>query len=145
MSEMLGNHYFLARDYAAAIREYRTAFKRSIPKNIEKKIIICYLTQNNFETAMHHFQRITKEDPLTIINTDFTTDECPCMELINGYEKENDHLFEEIIRLGILWSYCDISRAIKYFRDSLDINPENKFVQETLDILNKIKNRRGSI
>ena len=142
MSEMLGNHYFLIRDYAEAIKAYSTAFNKNLPNSITKKIIICHLTQDDFSSAQNYFINLIKEDPALIYDTDFKLEECPCYDLIKEYEAGSINTNNEIIRLGILWFYCDLQISKKYFEMALKKNLANKFIHETLDIINTITKQK---
>lgn len=142
MREMLGNHYFLIRDYAAAINEYCSAYNENLPNPVIKKLIICFLTQDDFSSAETYFLKLLKEDPSLIIDTDTGKEDCPCNDLINEYEKKENYSYSHFTRLGMLCLYCDIEVSKSYFEKALHINSNSKFVQNTLDILNNIKDKR---
>lgn len=140
---MLGNHYFLTRNYEAAIKAFENAFPGSLTKKTIKKLIICHLASDNFETAKQFFLKLLKEDPYTIIKTDIRKEDCPCPELIGDYERKLDSsstLFD-YLRLAILWLYCDVGLSLKYFKKTAGISPENKFVEEVIQIINSVINQ----
>ena len=143
MSEMLGNHYFLVRNYGAAIKAYEKAFPDSLPKETIKKLIICHLANDNFETAKLLFLKLLSDDPKTIVRTDIKNEDCPCPELIGDYESKitkNSTVFD-FIRLAILWFYCDAKISLNYFQRAKEITPENNFVDETIKKIKSIINQ----
>lgn len=144
MSEMLGNHYFISRNYAQAIDAFSKSFHPSYPNNILKKIIICYITEGNLSIAKEYFLKILNEDPYIIINTDLVDEDCPCPDLINQIE---DKLYpapssDDLTSLSILWLYCDIEKSIDYFNKANISNPNDNFISQSLKILNRIKSNQ---
>jgi tetratricopeptide (TPR) repeat protein len=143
MSEMLGNHYFLVRNYEAAIKAYEKAFPDRLPKETIKKLIICHLANDNFETAKQLFRKLLLDDPHTIINTNVKKEDCPCPELIGDYESKltsNSTVFD-FMRLAMLWLYCDAEISLKYFSKTKEITPKNNFVDETIKKIKSIINQ----
>lgn len=134
MNEMLGNYYFLIRNYEAAIKAFETAFSDKLPDKIIKKLIICHLVNDNFETAKLLFSKLLANNPQILIKTDIKKEDCPCPELISDYESKitkNSTVFD-FIRLAILWIYCDAEISLNYFQRAKEITPENNFVDETI-------------
>lgn len=143
MSEMLGNHYFLVRNYEEAIKAYEKAFPDRLPNEATKKLIICHLAKNNFETAKLLFSKIISEDPYILIKTDIKKEDCPCPELIGEFESKitTKSTVFDFIRLGMLWIYCDAEVSLNYFRRAKEITHENKFIDETIIKINSIINK----
>lgn len=147
MSEMLGNHYFLSRNFTQAIDAYTRAFGNDYPANVLKKLIICHITQGNLTTAQNYLIKLIKEYPLTIINKDIKDEDCPCPELIKSLENNFNpsKSLDDIINLGMLWLYCDIEVSLKYFEEAQKIEPENKFLNNVIGLINKhiLINKKG--
>jgi pentatricopeptide repeat protein len=148
MSEMLANQYFLVRRFPDAEEAFENILL-SDPKNktVRKKLILCYIHNGNIRKALDMFYGLIKEDIEFIINTDIVADDCPCPELIDKFEKMNEHKFSYINTLeifGILWLYCDINKSITFFEKLKEFNPSEKLYKEILNIyssytLNKIR------
>ncbi len=147
MSEMLGNHYFLSRNFNQAIDAYSKAFGNNIPNSVQKKLIICYITHGDLTTAREYFLKLLKEDPLIIINTDVNDEDCPCPELIKSLENNFNppKSIDDIVSLGMLWLYCDTDNSLKYFEEAQKIEPANKFLNEVIELINKyfLINKKG--
>ena len=140
MSEMLGNHYFLSRNYAKAIDAFSKALGDNYPDNILKKLIICHITQGNISIAKEYFFRIITKDPYIIINTNITDEDCPCPEIISYFEKNfyPATSLDDLTSLGILWLYCDMNKSIDYFNRANQLYPKDSFTYNSLNILNQI-------
>jgi tetratricopeptide (TPR) repeat protein len=142
MSEMLGNQYFLARNYDGATHELEGAlFKDGKNKIIKRKLIICYNQIGQITKALQLFLSLIKEDAKIIIDIDPVADDCPCPELVYKYEKDSDKIqtLDPMLRLGMLWLYCDVERSLAYFENTLKENPNNPSIQSVLSILDKYR------
>jgi pentatricopeptide repeat protein len=138
VNEMLGNQYFMARDYAAAERELAPALtKNPISKPIRRKLIICYTQLGEISKALDMFNELIHQDIEFVIKADEILDDCPCPELLDN--KEHVYLQSEsednFLILGMLWLYCDIENSIKYFSKALEIDPKNELIRITLDCI----------
>jgi tetratricopeptide (TPR) repeat protein len=140
MSEMLGNHYFLSRDFGLAIEAFSKTFHTSYPNNILKKLIICHITQGNIKTAKEYFLKVISDNPFIIINTDIVDEDCPCPNLINQIENKfkTHSSLDDLTSLGMLWLYCDIQRSLDYFNIATTSYPNDNFISQLLKILNQI-------
>ena len=143
-SEMLGNKYFLARNYSSAAENLQYVLtKDPINKAARKKIIICYTQIGKIDQAFDNFYRLVKEDINFIINTDPVADDCPCPELIEKYGKlfpyENNS-FDVKLMLGMLWLYCDVNKSSEFFDDLAENNSENTRLKEVLTLIESNKN-----
>ena len=141
MSEMLGNRYFIARQYEKALANLEEALLTSnTPDKVKKKLIICYVETGNVERALFHFHDLIRKDPKIIVDTDHYHDDCPCPEIIPNWENKQNNIeaprgyFES---LGMLYLYCDKDISIQYFEKSL---PQTKFktvISSIIEILTK--------
>lgn len=118
MHEMLGNQYFLARNYTEARNELELALKENPTSlSIKKKLIVCHIQTASISRALDLFYEVISEDINSIINTDPIFDNCPCPQII--YELENSLLSIDsearTLSLGMLWLFCDIKESLKYF------------------------------
>jgi len=78
MSEMLGNQYFMARNYFAALSELEKVFEKNpTNKSLKRKLIICYTQTNDLEKALILFNELVEEDIEFIIEADAIKDDCP--------------------------------------------------------------------
>ncbi len=140
MSEMLGNYYFHAKNYASALSYLEKANKVNPNKFICKKMIICYLTLKEINKAVELFYNIIKEDLNFIINTHLEEEDRPCPNLIYELENGNEKLLNEYefnITLAILYAYCDIYKSIKYFKLAKKENSKDVRLSEIIKILSK--------
>jgi len=140
MDEMLGNHYFLARNYARAAELLERAL-RSEPKNkpIRRKLIICLAQTGHVEQALEVFVSLIKEDIDFIINTDPVDDDCPCPELVFELEHSNVHnhqSLDSMLVLGILWLYCNLQKSFEYFTQAAKLDNDDKMIKSILALLN---------
>lgn len=151
MNEMLGNYYFLVRNFISAKSIFeRILEKDPINKSIKKKLTICYITSGEIDKALELFLIQIKDDIDFIINTDIKADDCPCPELISEIENQ-EKLFkneiEKTIALGILWLYCSLEKSTEYFKRAELTNPkEERFMEITSILVNKLmSNKPNSI
>jgi len=139
MSEMLGNQYFMARKYAAALTAFEECIKRGKSnKGILKKMIVCYTQVGKIEKSAELLDNLIHKDLEFILNTDPILDDCPCNELVNNLQgKYNQTVksFDYLLALGVLWLYCNMDKSISYFKKALKIKPDNKLV---ISILTKL-------
>jgi len=141
MNEMLGNQYFMARNYLGAVNVFQNVLKED-PKNINarKKLVIALTQTGKFEKATEIFVDLIKEDINIIIDTDPVRDDCPCSELVTNLEQISrlkERSFSTNQTLGILWSYCDIYTSIKYFEKAKELRPDDEKANAILIILKK--------
>lgn len=139
MSEMLGNQYFMARNYSDAMRELEEVLiKHPSNKNVKKKLIVCYTQTGKVNKALDFFYELIKEDIEFIINTNPVHDDCPCPELVQLIEKKKvgnvTSPYFNIIS-GIIWLYCDPNKSLEYFIKSLGIEPNNQNIKNITQII----------
>lgn len=139
MSEMLGNRYFIARQYDKAAEQLEEVLKKSSdPVKVKKKLIICYIQTGQIDKALHFFFELVSLDPNLIIDTDPYHEDCPCPELVMAWEKpiEIDNLsLLDHESLGILYLYCDLNKSLYYLRKAL---PESKNKNILSSIIKKL-------
>ena len=139
MSEMLGNQYFLARNFSEAAKNLQYAFDLDpLNKPLRKKLIISYSQIGEIQKALTIFYNLILEDIDCIINTDLVDDDCPCPELVKHYGtilpyQENSSDLK--IMLGMLWLYCDAAKSLSFFKSSEKIKPEDKRIESITNIL----------
>ncbi len=136
---MLGNQYFMARNYPAAQKELEEVhFNDPSNKSIIKKLIICYTQTGKVKEAINLFNKLINEDIDFIIDTHPQLDDCPCPELIEKIESRGDVVEKSCdyyLVLGIVWLYCDIKKSYDYFKISKEMDPENKQIDMALEII----------
>lgn len=139
MSEMLGNQYFMARNYKEAIREFEPIYLTNpTNKSVKRKLIIGYTQTGKIMKAFELFTSLVQEDISYIINADPIFDDCPCPEIIKQLNPtQKDTASAELnIYNGILWLYCDKNNSIKFFRKALkDFSQDSKLKQ----VINRIE------
>jgi tetratricopeptide (TPR) repeat protein len=128
MNEMLGNQYFMARNYSAA-QIHLQEFLNSHPDNkyAKRKIIVCYTQTGKMENAYNYFIELIDEDIEFIIDADPIYDDCPCQELVEQIENQSDlnrDSFDFQLMLGIIWLYCDVEKSASYFLKAKETNPD---------------------
>jgi len=137
-SEMLGNKYFLARNYNLAAVNFQETLKSDpINKAIRKKLIICYTQTGQVKKAFDIFYLLAKEDIEFIIDTDLVADDCPCEELTKKYGNilpyENESVDLKLM-LAMLWLYCSTQRSLKFFKQLITEIPDDKRIQEDASV-----------
>lgn len=143
-SEMLGNKYFLARNYEnAAVNFQHSLQKDPINKSMRKKLIICYTQIGQIQKAFESFYQLVKEDINFIIETDLVADDCPCVELTDKYGNvlpyENES-FDLKLMLGMLWLYCNAEKSFEFFKRIIVENPGDSRIKEIASLIEgKIK------
>ena len=144
MSEMLGNKYFLSRNYSMAAATYSKVYS-SNPHNlsVRKKMIICFTQTGELSKAFDFFYQLVRENIRYIIDTDPVSDDCPCGELTSKYGMilpYEDNSSDLKLLLGILWLYCDAKKSLEFFSMLLDSRPnERRYVEIVSEIKNYLK------
>ena len=138
-SEMLGNKYFLARNYKGAAENFRHTLQTDpINKAIRKKIIICYTQTGQIQKAFDIFYKLVCEDINFVIETDLIAEDCPCPELIAKYGNilpyENESVDLKLM-LGMLWLYCDPKKSLEFFKRILIEKPADSRIAELVSII----------
>ena len=137
---MLGNQYFLGRDYARAAAELNEALKSdSSSKGIRRKLIICFTQIGDIGKALDIFISLIKEDIEFVINTDPISDDCPCPELVFDMEQKLENSKNSIdfnLVLGMLWLYCNVDKSLYYFNRVLQIDSDFSKVKIILALIN---------
>lgn len=142
MSEMLGNQYFLSRNFLKAKEAYETVLLRD-PQNdfVKKRLIICYTQSGEIDKAFDLFYEIVKKDIDILITTDIIRDDCPCPELLSKYgnvKPDEESSRDTKLMLGMLWLYCDAEMSLEFF-DSLAKEDTTNF--KFVEVMNKIKSK----
>jgi len=144
MSEMLGNQYFMARHYVSAERELEPEYiKDSQNKGVRRKLIICYVQTRKFDKALDVFHSLVKEDLIFITSADKILDDCPCPELLDEYDRTHSFAdsYEFNLSHGILWLYCDESKAMEYLKQAFEVNSNDQRLKESIEFIeDHIKN-----
>lgn len=143
-SEMLGNKYFLARNYEnAAVNFQHTLQKDPINKSIKKKLIICYTQIGQIQKAFENFHQLVKEDINFITETDPIADDCPCLELTEKYGSVlpyEDGSYDLKLMLAMLWLYCSAEKSFEFFKRIIVENPGDTRIKEITSLIEgKIK------
>ena len=144
VNEMLGNQYFLARDYVSAERELLPCLEKNPEsKPVKRKLIICYTQLGQVSRALEMFNDLISQDIDFVIDADEVLDDCPCPELLDNNEQVylTDESGDNFLILGMLWLYCDIESSIKYFRKALELDQDNILIKK---VLNRIENYHKS-
>lgn len=145
MSEMLGNHYFLSRNFIFAEKTYEKipAYHTSNLK-VLKKLIICYTQTHKIAKALQYLLVLMAKDISTIVENNRKDDDCPCNELI--LKIENDEIKystdeEKYTALAILWIYCNHKTSLNYFQMALNENLQNKNLIKMISFIKKLSNQ----
>jgi len=141
MSEMLGNQYFLARNFANALIQFEKILTQEPHNNsVQKKLIICYCEVGNVKAGLELFERVIQSNIELIAETDIVGEDCPCPELVDRmkwYEEVASNSFDYHCILGILNLYCNTSDSISYFEKAAQMEPENKQIARILSTIEK--------
>jgi len=126
MSEMLGNRYFLARQFNKAIPYFEETLAHNPDADlVRKKLIICYIEMGNVSQAFNLFYKLVKKDPHIIIDTDAYYDDCPCLELLPKWERKvqpNSQSLELCEIMGMLHLYCNVDKSLEYFNKAANFS-----------------------
>lgn len=138
---MLGNQYFMARNYLGAATVFQNVLKDD-PNNLNarKKLIISYTQIGKFTQAVDLFSSFISENIDNILETDPIKDDCPCPELVHNLEKLTQHgneSFTTYQTLGILWLYCDITKSVQYFEKAIELKPKDEKANAILFLIKK--------
>ena len=130
---MLANQYFLSRRYKDAIPVYENVLKNDPGNNsVKKKLILCYTENGLINKALHLFHDVVTADIGIITDTDPVRDDCPCPQLIYDFECSITNVKSEKemeIVLGILWTFCDLERAVNYFGKAASKDADNELLK----------------
>ena len=141
MHEMLGNQYFMARNYLGAATVFQNVLKDDPNNvNVRKKLIIAFTQIGKFTQAVDLFSNFISENIDNIIETDPIKDDCPCPELVHNLEQltqQGNESFTTYQTLGILWLYCDITKSVKYFEKALELKPKDERANAILLLVKK--------
>lgn len=139
MSEMLGNQYFLSRNYLKAKEAYEKVLE-FYPENdfIKKRLIICYTQTGEINKAFDLFYEIVKKDIEVITKTDIVGDDCPCPELISKYgniKPAGECSHDSKLMLGILWLFCNTNKSYEFFDNLANEEGSNYKINEVRNLL----------
>ena len=135
---MLGNQYFMARNYLKAVKELEPVYNtNSTNKGVIRKLIICYVQINKIDKGFNIFYLLVKEDVKFIIDADPIFDDCPCPEILKEFKKTEVSPFGEKSNLanGILWLYCDSKKSIDFLEKASKEYPTNNKIKEVIEII----------
>ncbi len=139
MSEMLGNQYFMARNFSAAQKELEgSLIKYPNSKPIKKRLIICYTQTEKLNVALRLFLDLITEDIEFIVKTDPERDDCPCPELIKLLEEQKDlnsNSLDYHLASGILWFYCDVNNSLNFFKKAKELAPGDPEIGTAIKII----------
>jgi hypothetical protein len=142
MSEMLGNHYFISRNFifAEKIYEKLSIYHSSNPK-VLKKLIICYTQTHKIAKALQNLLVLMVKDICTILENNRSDEDCPCNDLI--FKIENDEIKysteeEKYTALAILWIYCNHKTSLNYFQMALNENPQNRNLIKMISFIKEL-------
>ncbi len=140
MSEMLGNQYFMARNYKEAVRELEPVYlKDSSNKSVRRKLIIGYTQIGKIKKSLELFTSLVKEDVQYIITADPVFDDCPCTELKKGLKDLPIETVSPEVNIfnGILWLFCDPKISIKFLQEAIKDLKDNAEIKESIEIIEK--------
>ena len=133
MSEMLGNQYFLSRNFDKAVHHLEEALEAD-PDNekVQKKLVICYCETGHVQSALELFDKITSQHIELIAETDIISEDCPCPEIVERmrwYEQVAANSFDFHTIMGMLNLYCNVADSLAAFKRAMAINPESALIQ----------------
>lgn len=149
MSEMLGNRYFLVRNFQSATLQFEESLNKNNQHDYEliKKLIICYTKVNRTDDALKKFYLLLNELQHSPDDIRLKDEDCPCAEIIEEINTEVDRgglQYSSAIKLAILNSYCSYSNGIKYFKKSLKFSRNINVIKKIIKILESKKQRTNN-
>ncbi len=149
MSEMLGNQYFMARNFEKALVQYEKVLESGkINEKIRKKLIICYCEVGNVGAALTLFDEVIHDNIELIALTDVIREDCPCPELLERmkwYETVAASSTDFNCILGMLSLYCNIDDSIQYFLKAYELQPSNRRIKRILNAIRSYHKSRASV
>lgn len=142
MSEMLGNHFFMVRDFPSALAEFEGMLSQnSSLKKIKKKLIICYIQTGRIAKAFKLFSEIISREIELITNTDIKKDDCPCPEIIESFtsvQSINEESIDYYLSLGMLWLYCNAEKSLQSFQLAKELGVDVNFSNQIEMVIQSI-------
>jgi tetratricopeptide (TPR) repeat protein len=143
MSEMLGNQYFLSRQFDKARQHFAEVLAKE-PDNerVQKKQVICYCETGHVKDALILFDRITEENIALIADTDVVNEDCPCPEIVERmrwYEHVAANSFDFHCIMGMLNLYCNLNDSLTSFAKALKINPDHEQIRKIHERIKTLK------
>ena len=128
MSEMLGNRYFMARQFALALPHLQTAVEKA-PGNARarQKLVVCYLAADMLNAALSHFIRLFDQAPTLALMADPDMEICPCRELLASFSQTmagRQRTARDYLTLGLLRASSDLPQAIDDLQRARDMTGE---------------------
>lgn len=149
---MLGNQYFMARNFREAIHHFEKASKKH-PDDLQlaQKYVICLAVNEQVDAAASEFLRILRCCPSVILTSQNLDPDCPCPEILAKWSLEPPARFDRfhyLTALGILAVFCKRELALAYFCKAREIKPTNAAVREIVEIISteidSVARSRGS-
>ena len=141
MSEMLGNQYFMARNYEEALKYLLPVYERNHSNNlVKRKLIICFFMTDKIFKAFDLFYELVLDDVEFIVKADPVFDDCPCQEIIRELNLENDSTSKQIEQLllkGMIWLFCDPKQSLFFLEKAGEIEPHNAKISKTINTISK--------
>lgn len=135
---MLANYYFMTGRFRSACSLLEQALvENPASQEIRKKLVLCYLANNEVEKSYHLFLTLVRLDPSIIIGSSKITG-CPCAEILDAFESEASCQLEESWYLkarAMLWLYRDKTQSVRLFKKVKALNRDDTDVDEILNIL----------
>ncbi len=140
MSEMLGNQYFMARNYKEAVRELEPVYLKDMSnKSVQRKLIIGYTQIGKISKALELFIPLVIEDAEYIMDADPIKDDCPCTEIMEHLTSSPKEInsAEANIYNGILWLYCNAKKSLEFFKRAVIDFPQNDGLKNIISHIEK--------
>ncbi len=139
MDRMLGNQYFMARNYAKAIVSLERAM-RQYPDDlsISRKLIISYIANHNLHAAIDKLKVFSNKFSDLVFIDGLADANCPCPKLLDEWKNEPPKSVTQAdyyIALGILELFCGNQNGCLYFEKAKDISPDQELINELLSEL----------
>ena len=137
MCEMLGNHFFLLKEYDNAKHIYEELLNSSkFNISIKIKLILCLIATNKIKKAFSIFYDLIINNSWVLLNSDLVINKNICSEMIysskkniNNFKKKSDFFMV----LGMLYAFVDTNYSIRYFRILKNITKnKNKYKYRNL-------------
>lgn len=142
MSEMLGNHYFISRNFFFAEKIYeKLSIYHSSNPNVLKNLIICYTQTHKVAKALQYLLVLMAKDISIILENNRNDEDCPCNDLIFKIENEEIKYSteeEKYTALAILWIYCNHKTSLNYFQMAFNENPQNKNLIKMISFIKEL-------
>jgi tetratricopeptide (TPR) repeat protein len=139
MEKMLGNQYFMARNFKEAFQYLARAHARA-PGDIAvlRNLVICEVVVGRLPGALNHLLALLHAAPQVLHEGCLDVDGCPCPDILTQWSIHPPNELSQsayLLSMGILALFCDRELAKAYLRQAQRLDPGNKALAEAINLV----------